>query len=99
LWTTSPVDALTTTCRPLGETAMWSERSPWTSKRHLIRPVRRLIPTTSANDGRDTTTRRPSLEEYMSSTNWSWPSPIIARIARKNASRRGFVAISIIRSL
>jgi len=45
--------------------------------------VRRSISTTSANDGRETTSSRPSFEEYMSSTYWSWPSPISARIARK----------------
>ncbi len=81
--TTLPVDALTTTRRPSGETAMWSERTPATGNRHTILLVRRLIATTSANDGREITTSRPSLEEYMSSTYWSCPSPIAARIARK----------------
>ena len=62
---------------------MWSERTPSTAKRHTIFCVLRLIATTSANEGREITTRLPSLEEYMSSTNWSCPSPISSRIARK----------------
>ena len=82
-----PVEALTTTWRPLGDTAMWSARTPATLKRHTICFVFMLIATTSANDGREMTTSLPSLEEYMSSTSWSWPSPIRARIARKYASR------------
>ncbi len=62
---------------------MWSERWPATGKRHTISPVSRLIATTSAYDGRDTISSRPSLEVYMSSTYWSWPSPIASRMARK----------------
>jgi hypothetical protein len=60
--------------------------------------VSRLIATTSAKDGRETIISLPSLEEYMSSTYWSWPSPIASRMARKYASRSGLVAISCIRS-
>ena len=66
---------------------MWSERTPPTLNRHTIFLVFRLIATTSANDGREITTSLPSLEEYMSSTSWSWPSPISVRIARKYTSR------------
>lgn len=81
--TTFPVDALTTTVRPSGEIAMWSARTPSTAKRHTISWVRRSIATTSAKDGRDTISSRPSFEEYMSSTNWSWPSPMSVRMPRK----------------
>ncbi len=46
-------------------------------------PVARSMETTSAKLGRETTIERPSGVEYMSSTNWSWPSPTLLRIAMK----------------
>lgn len=46
-------------------------------------PVARLIDTTSAKLGRETTTEVPSGVVYMSSANWSWPSPTPLRIAMK----------------
>lgn len=52
-------------------------------KRQLILPVARSIETTSAKLGRETTTDLPSGVEYMSSTNWSWPSPTPLRMAWK----------------
>ena len=61
---------------------MWSERWPATGNRHTSFPVLRLIATTSAYDGRDAIRSRPSLEVYMSSTSWSWPSPMACRMAR-----------------
>ena len=44
--------------------------------------VRSCLTLAMQADGREITTRRPSLEEYMSSTNWSLPSPISVLIAR-----------------
>ncbi len=83
------VDAETAILVPSGETAMWSERKPDTGNRHLILPVVRSIETTSAKLGRETTTAEPSGVVYMSSTNWSWPSPGPERMPRKNASLIG----------
>lgn len=83
------VDADTATRLPSGDTAMWSERNPDTGKRQLTLPVARSIDTTSAKLGRETTRAEPSGVEYMSSTNWSCPSPGPCRIPRKNASLMG----------
>jgi hypothetical protein len=56
-----------------------------------------LIETTSAKLGLETIRCVPSLVLYMSSTNWSFPSPISIRIARKYPSRTGSVRSSVIR--
>jgi hypothetical protein len=77
------VEAETSSRRPSGEIAMWSERYPSIFTRQTIRPSRRLIATTSARLGRETKTRRPFLEVKASSTYWSWPSPTSWRMPRK----------------
>jgi hypothetical protein len=87
--TTFPVEAETATRVPSGDRPMWSERWPSTTNRHAMLPLARSMPTTSRRLGRDTTRRRPPSALYMSSTNWSWPSPMATRMARKYASRTG----------
>jgi hypothetical protein len=69
------VEADTATVVPSRETAMWSERKPDTGNRQRTAPVARSIETTSAKLGRDATSAAPSGVVYMSSTNWSCPSP------------------------
>lgn len=61
-------------------------------------PVVRLMETTSAKLGRETTIDAPSGVEYMSSTNWSWPSPTLFRIVMKAIHRIGSALISAIRA-
>ena len=83
MWTTLPVEAETATRLPSGEIAMWSERWPSTSKRHMILPVAISSEITSLKEGRETIRKRPSFVEYMSSTYWLFPSPISCWIAMK----------------
>ncbi len=72
---------------------MWSERWPVIAKRQTISSVAMSIATTSARLGLETMSRRPSLVEYMSSTNWSLPSPTNWRIARN--IRAGRVGVDL----
>jgi hypothetical protein len=62
---------------------MWSARYPDTGNRQFTPPSARSMDTTSAKLGRDTTTASPAGVVYMSSTNWSWPSPTVSRMPRK----------------
>jgi hypothetical protein len=95
--TTFAVEAETRSRRPFGESAMWSARTPPTATRHAIRPLATSMATTSAKLGREKKIRRPSLEGKPSSTSWSWPSPISARMPSKANERAGSARISAIR--